>query len=457
MRTATYILLPFVLLFSAPCVAQTECTGHGLEAVQTIRDAQGAPHQIQCWNPNTQVTTFPFFSRSSSTPTQLLLPLSSESAVPNLQTSLCPSKNFDASLFQSRADGKNYTLGGLDTSSGTPLPPPDGTLTLCTRLFINDSKVTIQDQTNENGGPIRNALFSIAHRAHTGTGSGPGVDDRAFALRFVSVQGDNAQFHQFNGMYEEAYIFNDKFDCNPIGGESCAAGIRATMWDFRANPAKNITGMYGIVGLAATGAPRPKFGSCNPCIVGVKGEAAQSWVNNPNANFAQYAGIQARANAASGNTNGAGTGVWISAPHVRFASLNVGLRIEPGFSHPNDFAILSQATSPSQFAGPVQVAKLNSLTACASAVGTCAAAPSGFVSIAAGAKTVTVSTSAVTQSSQIVIQEDSTLGSVLGVACNTDISRTYAITARTSGVSFTVTASTAPVNNSACLTYALTN
>ena len=98
-------------------------------------------------------------------------------------------------------------------------------------------------------------------------------------------------------------------------------------------------------------------------------------------------------------------------------------------------------------------------TNCADSAGdaACAAAPAGSVVIDAADTNTVVSTTAVTPDSQVVIQEDSSLGTRLSVTCNTTIARTYVVTARTAGVSFTVTASAAPVANPACLSYFLVN
>ncbi len=87
----------------------------------------------------------------------------------------------------------------------------------------------------------------------------------------------------------------------------------------------------------------------------------------------------------------------------------------------------------------------------------CLTAPNGSVIISAAATAVVVNTTAVTANSQIIIQEDSSLGTKLGVTCNTTIARTYAVTARTAGTSFTITTSAAPVTNPACLSYSIVN
>ena len=87
----------------------------------------------------------------------------------------------------------------------------------------------------------------------------------------------------------------------------------------------------------------------------------------------------------------------------------------------------------------------------------CSAAPAGSVTIAAAATTITVNTTAVTANSQIFVFEDSSLGTRLGVTCNTTTGRTYTVTARTAATSFVITSSAAPTTNPACLSYAIVN
>ncbi len=87
----------------------------------------------------------------------------------------------------------------------------------------------------------------------------------------------------------------------------------------------------------------------------------------------------------------------------------------------------------------------------------CASAAAGSVAMPSGTDTLVVNTSAITANSQIFITEDSSLGSRLGITCNTTVSRTYAVSARTSGTSFTIKSSNNPVTNKACLSYMIVN
>jgi hypothetical protein len=87
----------------------------------------------------------------------------------------------------------------------------------------------------------------------------------------------------------------------------------------------------------------------------------------------------------------------------------------------------------------------------------CGSAPSGSVAVATGGSTLVVNTTAVTANSQILITEDSSLVTRLGIACNTTTGRVYSISARTAGTSFTIKSSANPATNKACLSYWIVN
>ena len=86
----------------------------------------------------------------------------------------------------------------------------------------------------------------------------------------------------------------------------------------------------------------------------------------------------------------------------------------------------------------------------------CGSAAAGFVSILAGATTNTISTSAVTANSQILLQFDPTLGTALGVTCNTNSQAIYPTT-KNAASGFIVTTSTAPTTNPLCFSYSVVN
>jgi hypothetical protein len=88
----------------------------------------------------------------------------------------------------------------------------------------------------------------------------------------------------------------------------------------------------------------------------------------------------------------------------------------------------------------------------------CASSPSGSFVIAATATSVVVNTTAVTANSQIIVQEDESLGTKLGVTCNTGIiANPPAITARSPGTSFSVGITTPLTVNPVCFSYTVIN
>jgi hypothetical protein len=109
--------------------------------------------------------------------------------------------------------------------------------------------------------------------------------------------------------------------------------------------------------------------------------------------------------------------------------------------------------------GALSVNQVTTASSCNSSASpaSCSAATAGSVAIAASTTTLVINTSAVTANSQIFITEDSSLGTRLGITCNTTTGRTYSISARTAGTSFTVKTNTAPVTNKACLSYWILN
>lgn len=99
----------------------------------------------------------------------------------------------------------------------------------------------------------------------------------------------------------------------------------------------------------------------------------------------------------------------------------------------------------------------SNISAGAAAIGE-AAPVGGFFTIAAGATTAVVSSGSVTPNSKIFVQEDSTLGTALGVTCNTSPpTNIFEVTARSTATSFTVTANSAAVTNPYCLSYLIIN
>lgn len=87
----------------------------------------------------------------------------------------------------------------------------------------------------------------------------------------------------------------------------------------------------------------------------------------------------------------------------------------------------------------------------------CTSAGTGSVVVAAAATTVVVNTTAAGPGTHIFVQEDSSLGTLLGVTCNTTpATAPPTISARVTGVSFTIT-TTAPTTNPRCFSYYIFN
>ncbi len=108
---------------------------------------------------------------------------------------------------------------------------------------------------------------------------------------------------------------------------------------------------------------------------------------------------------------------------------------------------------------PVVVSSYGTLSNCSSVTSPakCDSAPAGSFVLGVGSTTATVNTTAVTAYSQILIIEDSSLGAKLGVFCSKATGRTYMITDRAPGLSFTISSSFAPADHPACLSFQLLN
>lgn len=108
--------------------------------------------------------------------------------------------------------------------------------------------------------------------------------------------------------------------------------------------------------------------------------------------------------------------------------------------------------------GTLVAAAYNSGTNCNSSASpaVCGSAIAGSVALASGGTTLVVNTTAVTANSQILLTDDSSLGTRLSVTCNTTIP-TSSVSARTAGTSFTITVAAAPVTNPACFSYLIVN
>jgi len=121
-------------------------------------------------------------------------------------------------------------------------------------------------------------------------------------------------------------------------------------------------------------------------------------------------------------------------------------------------ASMSAQFTPPTFGGVVNASAYGTVTNCSSsaAPALCVAAAAGSVIIPAAGTDVTVNTTAVTANSQIFAIFDQSLGTKLGVTCNSTTANPH-IGARVAGTSFTIHANVSPVTNPACFSYFVIN
>lgn len=108
--------------------------------------------------------------------------------------------------------------------------------------------------------------------------------------------------------------------------------------------------------------------------------------------------------------------------------------------------------------GGIASSRLGTTTNCTSRASpaVCGSASAGSVAIAASSSNVVVDTTAVTANSQIVVTFDSSLGTKLGVTCNTLPQQPY-VSARTAGTSFTISVAGTFSTRPGCFSYLILN
>jgi hypothetical protein len=109
-------------------------------------------------------------------------------------------------------------------------------------------------------------------------------------------------------------------------------------------------------------------------------------------------------------------------------------------------------------------ATLNTATNCSSSASpaVCGSAAAGNAALPTNAvsSSIVINTTAVTANSEIFVQTDDTLGTRLGVTCNSTVATLVGgltISARTAGTSFTVSNNVAVVTNPLCISYRIVN
>jgi lysophospholipase L1-like esterase len=132
---------------------------------------------------------------------------------------------------------------------------------------------------------------------------------------------------------------------------------------------------------------------------------------------------------------------------------------------PGNIAIKVQGgTIPVQAFGVIQGGTINTATNCSSSASPaiCGSAAAGSVALPTNAvsSSIVVNTTAVTANSQILVTTDDTLGTKLGVTCNSTVATLVGgltISARTAGTSFTIANNVAVVTNPLCVSYLVIN
>ena len=90
---------------------------------------------------------------------------------------------------------------------------------------------------------------------------------------------------------------------------------------------------------------------------------------------------------------------------------------------------------------------------CASATGACGTSTSGFFTVAAGSTTRAVTATSVGANSNVIVVDNSTVGALLGVTCNTSEFFRHKVTSQTGGGGFTLTLDAAPSTDPYCAGY----
>jgi hypothetical protein len=142
-----------------------------------------------------------------------------------------------------------------------------------------------------------------------------------------------------------------------------------------------------------------------------------------------------------------GVGVWGGIPPNIVT--NLGSIVSPALPTTNLVSLTLGGLSSAKFATQTNCSSSSSPAACGSA-------PAGSVAIAAASSSVVVVSSAVTANSQITITFDSSLGTKLGVTCNTKVQQPY-VSARTAGTSFTISVGSNFSTNPGCFSYTIVN
>jgi hypothetical protein len=162
-------------------------------------------------------------------------------------------------------------------------------------------------------------------------------------------------------------------------------------------------------------------------------------------------------------------GVTSNSQIIATTYMQVGTGTSAGYIFNNGDRFINQSPGNVEFlnvgetAGSnVTVGALSSFTNCSSGASpaVCGSAVAGSVAIPAGAlQTLQINTTAVTANSQILLTIDSSLGTKLGVTCNTTVATLTqpVVTLRSAGASVTIEEPTTTSANPVCVSYLVVN
>lgn len=258
--------------------------------------------------------------------------------------------------------------GYIDTSvltaGSTPLIKPK--LGFCGPVYINDTGAMIANAPAGlpggigSGGGVKNCLLCIDHESGRTTGTnGSGVDDRALGIRIDNDATVNPTYEEYLGEYDEAFIDNNNFVCNPLSTEVCAASIRGIIADYRTTPTTAPTAGAGIVGVSGHAfrqGTMTAYTSCTFCFRGVSGVGQDS--GSGNLGSLNFVGVYGASQANGTSTNGQGVGV-VGEILARFGSVNYGVMGRGAGTNINDWALYAVnnlnlfGAGASGFEGPI--------------------------------------------------------------------------------------------------------
>jgi hypothetical protein len=355
----------------------------------------------------------------------------------------------------------NGLAGGCHNGSvtaGVPVQTPtnNGSVTNCRGI--------IGSVSNSSSGIITNAVTLYASGA-TNTGSGSITNAYALFLGDVTSAANNWSIFSGAGKVHFGGPVDAATTLTAIGGAGTGAAAFGTS-SLLTNDVVSIAGSTSTTGTSQNGLQ----------IFATLGGTTES------------DGINVRADVPSSTTHALNIGIHIVAPFINAGGVITqwqGLAIEPGPVATTKFAINQKGSADiNQFAGVLRPAVtsttdlgtsgqswnnvfltgIRTATNCNSAASpaVCGSAAAGSVVIPTGttSSTLQVNTTAVTANSQIIFYPDDSLGTRLGVTCNSTLATLVGgsfISARAAGASFTITFNGTILTNGVCGTYTIVN